>query len=68
MNTSKSLQKGDPNNVQNSSSADEAPINPFPIEKNRADGGEFLDDNLRMKDQPLKEPLSRETSTPYERE
>ena len=34
-------------------------IYPNQYEENIADGGEFLDDGIRMKDQPLDEPAVR---------
>lgn len=33
----------------------EESVSPYPHETNITDGGEFLDDGIRMKDQPLSE-------------
>lgn len=34
---------------------DREEVNPYPHESNIADGGEFMDDGIRSKDQPLSE-------------
>lgn len=49
------IQKTDPKNGQSPEEKDQQSINPYPDETNIADGGEFLDDSLRMREQPLEE-------------
>ena len=48
--------KADVGNEQASSEEIHEIVNPFPNEVNITDGGEFLDDGIRMKDQPFEEP------------
>lgn len=45
----------DPGNKHPSSTDNQEEINPYGPELNIADGGEFLDDGIRMKDQPFEE-------------
>jgi hypothetical protein len=54
------FQNTDPGAKQPASEAIQENINPFPHELNITDGGEFLDDGLRMKDQPLEETEENE--------
>ena len=56
MNTISSPQKGEPANDRVSEEGTEKSILPHYHEVNITEGGEFLDDGLRMKDQPLEEP------------
>jgi len=37
------------------------PLYPYEHDENTSDGGEFLDDSLRMKDQPLGEGIKHAT-------
>jgi hypothetical protein len=46
-------QKGDPGDKKTTSEKNQEDTNPYEHEMNIADGGEFLDDGLRMKDQPF---------------
>ena len=62
MNTISYPQKGDPGNEnrdpgngRNSEEEIQESIYPYHHELNITDGGEFLDDALRMKEQPLEE-------------
>jgi hypothetical protein len=57
MNNILSPQKEDPANERNSEKGIKENIYPYPFhhEINITDGGEFLDDAIRMKDQPLGE-------------
>lgn len=55
MNTISSPQTTEPRNDRNSEGAIEKSILSQYHEVNITDGGEFLDDALRMKDQPLEE-------------
>ena len=55
MNTIPSPQKGDPGNDHISEEEIQESIYPYHHEVNITDGGEFLDDAIRMKDQPLGE-------------
>ena len=55
MNTILSPQKGDPGNERISGEEIQESIYPDHREVNIADGDEFLDDAIRMKDQPLGE-------------
>ncbi len=48
--------KADVGNEQVSSEEIHEIVNPFPHEVNITDGGEFLDDGIRMKEQPFEEP------------
>jgi hypothetical protein len=50
-----SPQKGAPGDEKTSSESIQANIYPYQYEINIADGSEFLDDAIRMKDQPLEE-------------
>lgn len=51
-----SPRKKDTANEQVSSEEIHEVVHPFPHEINITDGGEFLDDGIRMKDQPFEEP------------
>ena len=53
MNTILPPQHGDPGNGRISGEEMQESINPEHHEVNIADGAEFLDDGIRMKDQPL---------------
>ena len=53
-------QKDDPANARNSEEGVKESIYPYPHEINTANGGEFLDDAIRMKDQPLEETTAKE--------
>ncbi|MBD0333414.1 MAG: hypothetical protein ICV66_12245 [Chitinophagaceae bacterium] len=55
MNTISSSQKEDPHIELTSSEEIQESIYPHEHEVNITDGGEFLDDAIRMKDQPLRE-------------
>jgi hypothetical protein len=55
MNTIPSSQKGDPVIVLTSSEGIQESIHIYPHEINITEGGEFLDDAIRTKDQPLGE-------------
>ena len=57
MNTIPSSRKRDPNTELISSEGIQKSIYPFPHEINISEGGEFLDDAIRMKDQPLGETI-----------
>ncbi len=57
------LQNADPGNGK-ASSEDQENIVPSPYEINIADGGEFLDDGIRMKEQPLEEKAPDEDELP----
>jgi hypothetical protein len=48
-------QQGEPQAVQ-----PEKTINPFPYELNITDGGEFIDDGIRMTEQPLEEKVNKD--------
>lgn len=52
--------KGDPGNVHTSGEEIQESINPNYHEENITDGSEFLDDTIRMKDQPLAQPTVKE--------
>ena len=60
MNTILSPQKGDPGNERTSGEEIQESIYPDHREVNIADGDEFLDDAIRMKDQPLGETNTKE--------
>ena len=51
-----SLRKADTGREQASPEEIHEIVNPFPNEVNITDGGEFLDDGIRMTDQPFGEP------------
>ncbi len=53
MNTIIASQKDDPRDSRTSSDGIQESIYPFRYEVNITDGGEFLDDAIRMTDQPL---------------
>ncbi len=53
MNTIPFPKPGDPEDERDPSQGLQESIRPQQPEKNIADGGEFLDDGIRMKDQPL---------------
>ena len=55
MNTISPPQKRDPGNGQTSEEEIQESIYPLQNEINITDGGEFLDDALRMKEQPFEE-------------
>lgn len=52
--------KADVGNEQASTEEAHEIVNPFPNEVNITDGGEFLDDGIRMKDQPFGETTVKE--------
>jgi hypothetical protein len=60
MSTIFSPQKGDPGNAHTSEEEIQESINPNYHEENITDGGEFLDDAIRVKDQPLGETNTKE--------
>ena len=60
MNTISPPQKRDPGNGETSEEEIQESIYPLLNEINIADGGEFLDDALRMKEQPLGEKTVKE--------
>jgi hypothetical protein len=55
MNTIISPHKGEPGNAQPSPEKNEEHAHPYPHEVNLMEGSEFLDDAIRMKEQPLEE-------------
>ena len=60
VNTIPSSQKGDPDIELTSSEEVQESIYPYQHEINITDGGEFLDDAIRMQDQPLGETTVKE--------
>ena len=66
MNTILLAQNGDPNNRQISLEEIQENIHPDPDEINATDGGEFLDDAIRMKDQPFEETSLEEDNDSFE--
>jgi hypothetical protein len=60
MKTILSSQKGDPNIELSSLNGIQESIYQEQHEVNITDGGEFLDDAIRMKDQPLSETIVKE--------
>jgi hypothetical protein len=60
MNAILSSQNGDPNIELTSSEGIQESIYPYGHEINITDGGEFLDDAIRMKEQPLGETTVKE--------
>jgi hypothetical protein len=52
--------KGKAKKEQDASEETGASVNPYHHEENVMDGSEFLDDAIRMKEQPLEEPPIRE--------
>jgi hypothetical protein len=58
MKTVPSLKKEKIDNTQDSPEGMQESIHPFPEETNIADGAEFLDDGIRMKDQPYEDEAS----------
>lgn len=60
MSTIPSTRKADVGNEQASTEEVHEIVNPFPHEVNITDGGEFLDDGIRMKDQPFGETTVKE--------
>jgi len=60
MTTIPSSQNGDPNTEMPSSGGIQESIYPYHHDVNITDGGEFLDDTLRMKEQPLGETTVEE--------
>ena len=65
MNTIFSINNNDPGSKQDSEKNQEESF-PFEHETNIADGGEFLDDGIRMKDQPLGETTIKETGYSFD--
>lgn len=63
MNTIPSPQNGDPAKEGTLPDGNQGSILPSEHEKNITDGGEFLDDAIRMKEQPLEETSIEEKST-----
>ena len=61
MNTIIAPQKEDPGDSKISSDGIQESIYPFRHEINITDGGEFLDDAIRMTDQPLGKTTDRES-------
>lgn len=61
MNTIISSQQDDPDNKQPSAEGIQESIYSFYHEVNITDGGEFLDDAIRMTDQPLANTTVRES-------
>jgi hypothetical protein len=55
MNTISFPQREDPRHAQNTAKEIEEHANPYQHEINPAEGGEFLDDAIRTKDQPFEE-------------
>jgi hypothetical protein len=66
MNTIPSSQKGDPNIALTSLEGIQESIYPYQHEVNITDRGEFLDDAIRMKDQPLGETTMKELNKPLQ--
>jgi hypothetical protein len=62
MHTNPSPQKGDPVKDNTSEEAAQETYKQFYPEENISEGGEFLDDALRMKDQPLGETEKKKTN------
>ncbi|WP_152267293.1 hypothetical protein [Agriterribacter humi] len=60
MDTIFSAKKKDPGNERTLSEGIQESIYPYYHEANITDGSEFLDDAIRMKDQPLGETKERE--------
>ena len=60
MNRISSAQKGDSRNGQISEAEVQESIYPYHHELNITDGGEFLDDAIRMKDQPFEEAYRKD--------
>jgi hypothetical protein len=55
------------NNILNQDGGLQESIKPFNQETNITDGGEFLDDAIRMKDQPLEEiPIEENQQTKFQ--
>ena len=55
------------NNILNPEDGHQESIKPFQIETNITDGSEFLDDAIRMKDQPLEEkPIEENQQTKFQ--
>ena len=67
MNTISYAQKGDSGNGRISEAEVQESIYPGYREVNITDGGEFLDDAIRMKDQPLEEkPIEENQQTKFQ--
>jgi len=60
MKTDPRSQKRDSNNMSTSNEDIRESVMHFHSESNTSDGSEFLDDAIRMKDQPLEEPSNNE--------
>jgi hypothetical protein len=65
MDTNSSRQKGDPTNRRPSKERIPESITPHHHEVNITDGGEFLDDAIRMKDQPIEEANKEPSPVSY---
>lgn len=66
MNTIYSPQQADPGNGRRSEKEIQETVTPHQHEINITDGSEFLDDSLRMKDQPLDETGEKSMDDPLE--
>jgi len=66
MNTISSMQHADPGNGQRSEKEIQETVTPFQHEINITDGSEFLDDAIRMHDQPLGETGDNSMDDPLE--
>ena len=61
------IKKLNVNNILNQDDGLQESIRPFDHETNITDGGEFLDDALRMKDQPIEEtPIEENQQTKFQ--
>jgi len=65
MDTNSSRQKDNATNAGPSEERIQESITRYHHEVNITDGGEFLDDALRMKDQPLEEPIKKSSQGSY---
>ena len=65
MDTNSSRQKGDPTNGGASEEQIQDSITQYHHEVNITDGGEFLDDAIRMKDQPIEEANKKPSPVSY---
>jgi hypothetical protein len=66
MNTISLLQQADPGNGRHSEKENQETVTPYQHEINITDGSEFLDDAIRMKDQPLGETDENGMDDPLE--
>lgn len=66
MNTITFSQQTDPGNNRNPGKEIQEIVTPFQHEINTSDGSEFLDDAIRMKDQPLDETGENGMDDPLE--